>query len=53
MLVVTVGGLNIKFVMKFSLCVTHIIKVIRMPKEFHFYELMGGASFHGSWRFSQ
>ena len=46
MLVVSVGGLNIIFVMKFSLCVTSILKVTRMLEEFHLYELSGGAASH-------
>ena len=39
MLVVTVGGLNIKFLMKFSLRVTNILKVTRMLEEFHLMNL--------------
>ena len=53
MLIVTVGGLNIKFLMKFSLCVTSILKVTRMLEEFNLYELRGGAASHESWNFSQ
>ena len=53
MLVVTVEGLNIKFLMKFSLCVTSILKVTRMLEEFHLYELRGGVVSHESWSFSQ
>ena len=53
MLVVTVGGLNIKFLMKFSLCVTNILKVTRNLEKFHIYELRGGAASHESWSFSQ
>ena len=53
MLVVTVGGLNIKYLMKFSLCVTSILKVTRMLEEFHLYELRGGVVSHKSWSFSQ
>ena len=53
MFVVTVGGLNIKFLMKFSLCVIRILKVIRMLKEFHLYELRGGVASYESWSFSQ
>ena len=44
MVVVIVGGLNIKFLMKFSLCVTSILKVTRMLKDFHLYELRGGVT---------
>ena len=46
MLVVTVGGLNIKFLMKFSLRVTNILKVTRMLEES--YELRGGVTSHES-----
>ena len=53
MLVVTIVGLNIKFLMRFSLCVTSILKVTRMLEEFHLYELRGGAASHESWSFSQ
>ena len=53
MLVVTFGGLNIKFFMKFSPCVTSILKVTRMLEEFHLYELRGGVASHKSWSFSQ
>ena len=49
MLVVTVGGLNIKFLMKFSLCLISILKVTRMLEEFHLYELRGGIASHESW----
>ena len=31
------------FLMKFSLCVTNILKVTRMLEEFHLYELRGDA----------
>ena len=53
MLVVTVGGLNIKFLMKFGLYVTSILKVTRMLEEFHLYELKGGVASYESWSFSQ
>ena len=53
MLVVTVGGLNINFFMKFSLCVISILTVTRMSEEFHLYELRGSAVSHESWSFSQ
>ena len=53
MLIVTVRGLNLKFVMKFSLCVTSILKVTRMLEEFHLCELRGGVASHESWSFSQ
>ena len=46
MLVVTVRGLKLKFLMKFSLCVTNILKLTRMLEEFHIYELRGGAASH-------
>ena len=52
MLVVTVGGLNIKFLIKFSLCVTSILKVTRMLEEFHLREFSGGAASHESSCFS-
>ena len=51
MLVVTVGGLSLKLLMKFSLCVTSILKVTRMLEEFHLCELRGGAASHESWSF--
>ena len=48
MLVVIVGELNIKLLMKFNLCMTNILKEIRMLKVFHLYELKGGATSHES-----
>ena len=53
MLVVTVGGLNLKFLIKFSLCVTSILKVIRMLEEFHLCDFRGDAASCESWSFSQ
>ena len=53
MLIVIIKGLNLKFLMKFSLCVIRILKVTRMLKKFHLCELKGGATSHESWSFSQ
>ena len=39
MLIVTIGGLNLKFLMKFSLCVTNILNVIRMLENFTYMNL--------------
>ena len=44
MIVVTVEGLNLKYLMKFCLCVTSILKVTKILEEFHLYELRGGAA---------
>ena len=47
MLIVTVSGLNLKCLMKFSLCNKHL-KVTKMLEEFHICELRGGAASHES-----